>query len=101
MFCQRQGNTPSQCVGEEPRITSHNIHRAFNQTLHPTIWTANWSSWTSPFEPPRINNLKTFTRTLKSQSEGLVRLKQCKEGRTYPKYIESKSLRPNGGFGGG
>lgn len=27
---------------------SGNIHRAFNQTLHPTIWTANWSSWASP-----------------------------------------------------
>src|SRR5580704_4445153 len=64
-------NSPSQCVGKS-RITSHNIHRAFNQTLHPTIWTANWSSWTSKFEPPRINSLQSSNRNLIDASEGLV-----------------------------
>ena len=36
----------------------------FNQTPSPEDLNANWSSWTSQFEPPRINSLQRSTRDL-------------------------------------
>jgi hypothetical protein len=36
------------------------------------IMNANWSSWTSEFEPPRINSLQSSSRNLINASEGLV-----------------------------
>jgi len=58
---------PSRSVGES-RITSHNIHRAFNQALHPTIWIANWSSWTSPLPANKVNELVMLDRVKSSAS---------------------------------
>ena len=37
----------------------------------PATVNANWSSWTSLFEPPKINNLQSSSRNLLIASEGV------------------------------
>src|SRR6202011_4755510 len=50
----------------------------------PAIVSANWSSWTSRFEPPRINSLQSSSGNLINTSEGLPQAQSVLSRRNRP-----------------